>query len=151
MQITDNLYKHLALGGVVLLVFSLVYPFSQVHRFNLDSYEGRVQATVDQKVKESLMGQRQLLLEELGADDGDDLQLADINEELVLVSAQIDARVDLTEYQLYIIGLYTKFGLAGAVLGLISALVGFRLWYVRVQKPLDVYLREHQLCQCEQS
>ncbi|MBU0680428.1 MAG: hypothetical protein KKD73_03305 [Proteobacteria bacterium] len=151
MQITDNLYKHLALWGLASLVFSLVYPFSQVHRFNLEAYELQAQATVDYNVKESLMAQRQSILEDSGGAAGNDPTLVDIDDELLMVTAQIDARTDKADYQLYIISLYTKFGLAGAVVGLLSAIVGFRLWYVRVQRPLDVYLQEHQRCHGEKS
>ena len=145
METVDNLYKHMTIWGVLLMLFSLAYPFSQVHKFNLDAFEIQALATLDMQLQERLQAQRQEIIDRAeGAEAASySYQLAEINEELLLITAQIESRVDRADYQLYVIGLYTKFGIAGALIGLISAVVGFRLWYIRVQKPQDI--RWHDL------
>ncbi len=145
MEAVDNLYKHMTIWGVLLMLFSLAYPFSQVHKFNLDAFEIQALATLDMQLQERLQEQRQEIIGQ--AEDPESAscreQLARIDEELLLITAQIESRIDRADYQLYVISLYTKFGIAGALIGLISALLGFRLWYVRVQKPQDI--RWHEL------
>ena len=142
METVDNLYKHMTIWGVLLLVFSLVYPFSQVHKFNLESFDVQAQTAVDMRIHENLLAERNRLVEQEKAGFSNDQRLAEIDEDLLMVMAESDARADLADYQLYVISLYTKFGIAGALLGLLSAVVGFRLWYIKVQKPQDVRWHE---------
>ena len=83
METVDNLYKHMTIWGVLLLVFSLVYPFSQVHKFNLESFDVQAQTAVDIRIHENLLAERNRLVEQEKAGFSNEQRLAEIDEDLL--------------------------------------------------------------------
>ena len=141
MSSKDNLYRSMALWGLILAAASVLCSFYQVYSFNLNSYEGRAQFTVDLKDRERLLAEHESLLKIEKRSEGGERRLAEVKQQLISVVARVDARIEKADYEMYISGIYTKFGIAGLLIGLLSAGLGFRLWYVRVQKPMDTLLR----------
>ncbi len=141
MSIKDNLYRNMALWGLVIAAVSVLWPFYQVHSFNMNSYEDRAQFTVDLKDRERLLAEHEALKKIEKRSEVEARRFAKVKQLLIPVVARVDARIEKADYEMYIAGLFTKFGIAGVLIGLLSAGVGFRLWYVRVQKPMDAMLR----------
>ncbi|GGO80436.1 hypothetical protein GCM10011348_17090 [Marinobacterium nitratireducens] len=112
---TDNLYKFVSLGGLVLVLFSLVYlrPLVWEQKIEVAKLAAEVKFYRSQEAKEEMDVEKLV---------GFEIKLAELREKnLQIKDLLLDARV-----LLYLGGFLTLFG--------------FNLWYIRVQRPNDKIL-----------
>ena len=134
---TDNLYKFMALAGVVLLVFGLSYPLRLATQLQLQLADQQVQVEISKLRTEQIEGRFDLIKRDKTATLSQSLELQsklyDLREQTAVVSGAVEkARLLLYQFLFFAI-----IGLGCAVSGYLLARAGFKLWYVRVQKPAD--------------
>jgi hypothetical protein len=141
---TDNLYKFLALSGLVLCGVCFWYPHAQIYRLLGDDIRWRTDAEVVKIQYEYLKAD----IERLGKVPTNSLSAAEVaelrqrNQQLEVARAELDGK-----RQQIIITLDELRGLqhlrkAGLAFGMFLWLLGFWLWFRRVQLPLDAMLRK---------
>ncbi len=167
---TDNLYKFLALSGVVVVLVSIFYPISRLGELRqkaielaaeikiLDLESKRLTVNHSQLEREVAAFEKQLSAAEKEKrptpGDIDSIEKIhnqlrtralkletsndDLQVKLVKVSAKNDQLVQLVRYVEYFVNV--MYG--GIVIGVLLAWVGFGLWYVRVQRPQDLLLKQ---------
>lgn len=108
---TDNLYKFMAIFGLILWVAGVLYPWSKAYELELELLE--VEAQVEAYEAE-------------GKARNDPALNKSIKKIRLMFKASLA---------------YFVFGLISVGLGGYLMAVGFKLWYQRVQKPLDERLR----------
>ena len=134
---TDNLYKFMAIAGVVLLLFGLSYPLRLATELQRQIVEVQVQVDIAELRTEQIQSR----VEELKK--ADDLTREQVQAvEADLYDLQEQAAKDRgaaakSRLLLYHFLLFAIIGLACIVSGSILARIGFKLWYERVQKPSD--------------
>lgn len=134
---TDNLYKFLALSGLILAGFSGTFLPLQIHKTKLKVIEVEAEMQIIGQERESI-GWEISRLKEIEYPTPEQIAIIqDRHEEnakrLILAES---ARKQL-EYLVRLYSLLSGLSGVGLVLGLIMATVGFTLWYTRVQRPLD--------------
>ena len=147
---TDNLYKFLALSGLAIVTFSIVFPMIRDSELNLMMLETDKNMKVA-NIEKELFDKRidKFLNSDLGS-NLDELKMREEELEIwrnLLKDQQIytvDLEYEVRKFEelhkeLKFIQLLMKFGFG---VGLIITFLGFLLWYVRVQKPNDLLLRK---------
>ena len=136
---TDNLYKFMALGGIALVFLSMWLMFARLKDAEIKTSEMGVELAVTRQKARNLLyettllhspGRHRLL--------GLVANAQQIKIETAKESAQLKARKVL---QADMDGeLFMTYSFSAA--GILMAILGFVLWYIRVQKPLDAMLKE---------
>lgn len=131
---TDNLYKFVALTGLFVAITGVFFLEIQVERSSKAvsvlkaqvEYKNYVLDLLESADTEASLSsdQRQRLVEELISHE----------EEIIGGIADSGTELDTIKKRLRPIGLIS-------LLGSIASMIGFRLWYRRVQKPLDEILQ----------
>jgi len=131
---TDNLYKFVALTGLFVAITGVFFLEIQVERSSKAvsvlkaqvEYKNYVLDLLESADTEASLSsdQRQRLVEKLISHE----------EEIIGGIADSGTELDTIEKRLRPIGLIS-------LLGSIASMIGFRLWYRRVQKPLDEILQ----------
>ncbi|GHA21849.1 hypothetical protein GCM10008090_34710 [Arenicella chitinivorans] len=123
---TDNLYKFLAISGTLIVISILAFGYQTLYELEtkMAVNKGDI-AIIDQTIeriknKEKVSDEE---LEKIYSLSLDSLRISTINNELALVNQKFFARTT-----------------GGMILGLILMLVGFSLWYSRVQVYQDIVL-----------
>ena len=134
---TDNLYKFTALSGLAILLFSLAYPIRLVVDLELKAAQtsGHIEATthelkkVDRLLAE-LESSKVPTREELNVlhEKRDVAQMSHYQDlsaknELLVLRAELNAIRSVARI--------------GVWLGSLMSVIGFYLWYFRVQRPAD--------------
>lgn len=142
---TDNLYKFVALTGLILLIFAFIYPLQLISDLEL--------RTVDTNTKISLLAVEKSNIEEdlATAKKSKKLSfeeiesLADRSRKFQLKSVEVDGEHErlgtLTKQLRFVWNALTIL----IVFGFGMTCVGFYCWYYRVQKVLDKNLSPRQL------
>lgn len=134
---TDNLYKFIALSGLVILLFSVVYPYKLVTDLELKAVEAGTQVKLLEL--ESAAIEREIYVmekeKEPARDEVEALRLR--HEQNKINSIKIEGEQERLSVLLK--QLRTAFNslMFGVLFGCVLAYIGFYLWYVRVQRPLD--------------
>jgi hypothetical protein len=142
---TDNLYKFLALSGLALLVFSVVYSTTRMTELRIRQAETRSQLkilTLEIKVIEKELDQAKQVqpssTEQLAILSNRGLQGQ-------IKTAQISSYNEQTMVLVEELGFFMLFLYIGMFFGLTMAVVGFWLWYHKVQRPLDLIAQKRLL------
>ena len=153
---TDNLYKFLALAGLLLLVFALVYPLDrltelQLKQTKIDTEWQTLALEVSRLAEDSagVRGEVDRLQKNPNANIQDTKgaldSIATISDRLhTLQIKQISLNGKGQEIKIVSGDIFfmRKLLVFGFLLGGILALIGFLGWYFRVQKPQDMLLRK---------
>lgn len=132
---TDNLYKFLAIGALAVCVVSVVYPESQV--FELESRVLALRVDTDTL---------NLEVDELGRltqEAGDALRARRLD--LRIKTALLKGKSAQAELVLKQIKSLVRVALIGGIVGAAGTVLGFWLWYWRVQRPQDLLLKRQML------
>lgn len=138
---TDNLYKFIAISGVVILILSVGFPFSKATNLSVKEVE--------------ITGDYIILLEDSKFGDapralftGDQKKSKEHIDFLNKQTKESKRHLRVVEQKERIakilkqeIRFYTWVGIVGGALGLAISLCGFFLWYSRVQKYEDIILK----------
>jgi len=139
---TDNLYKFLAIAGVMLFGFSFAFPMVQIDeldlkyavwRSDLDLMGLEIQIA-DESIKMA-EGRKNLSSKEV-------LELKRNNQDNRRKLLQIKNKLRELDVIHQRIIFYRWFFVGGIILGAVMAFAGFGLWYYRIQRPLDIQLKK---------
>jgi len=132
---TDNLYKFLAIAGLVILLFCAVYPIRLVGELQLKSAE------LDTKVQ-LLTNEANAYNQEVSTKGG--LSKPDYDKAQIRMQTFAAKKIELVgeirkarilSNQLIFLLVFTS---VGSIAGIWLSYFGFRLWYLRVQRPADL-------------
>jgi hypothetical protein len=139
---TDNLYKFLALSGLVMLVLSFTFPRNMVDELELKAVESETNINL-------LAFDVSVLKDDVDAAEKkpklaeDGIQkLSERQRQLEVKTLQVGgerAKLNVLVKQLRFA---MSLSIIGSVLGFVLADIGFWLWYMRVQKPADLLARK---------
>jgi len=139
---TDNLYKFLALSGLVMLVLSFTFPRNMVDELELKAVESETNINL-------LAFEVSVLKDDVDAAEKkpklaeDGIQkLSERQRQLEVKTLQVGgerAKLNVLVKQLRFA---MSLSIIGSVLGFVLADIGFWLWYMRVQKPADLLARK---------
>ncbi|MGN6280357.1 hypothetical protein [Frateuria sp.] len=134
---TDNLYKFMALAGIVLMLFSVVYPFQRLQELEIRAIDSRTQlAIVGQRVA-LLQFQVKAMEKDPAATDEKILALRSKSTDLGIEALRGVGENKKNEALLSQLRLFAGISLFTSLGGLVLAIAGFLLWYLRIQKPSD--------------
>ena len=138
---TDNLYKFIAISGVVILILSVGFPFSMATNLLIKEAEitGDYIKLLDESKFEDVPGALFTGDPKKSKEHIDYLnkQTKERNRHLRVVE-QKERILKILKQE---IKFYTWVGFVGGTLGLAVSLCGFYLWYSRVQKYEDINLK----------
>ena len=139
---TDNLYKFIALSGLVLTLFSLIFPWTRMGEIRPKLVEINTQLEIlkieSDEIEKELSRLEKMVNptpEELTAIIKERKEHRIKNAELKGRFNQVDALVEELFYQWR----FLKFGV---FVGFIISFIGFWFWYHFVQKPNDMLLKK---------
>jgi len=136
---TDNLYKFLALSGLLIFAISLLYPQHKkielsLKRNDISVDEKKLQHKINALVKHlEKLNKNKIRLQDVEIEklDGQVELLSDRQDE---IEGKKAAQKILEEELSY----YSYFKFYGICIGLFVSIVGFGCWYVFVQRPNDI-------------
>jgi len=142
---SDNLYKFVALVGVLLIVICQLYPVNreqelairliqvngEVNQYNIAvGHLNEDAAATNAVLKNFFAGNKDETMARFQTKNRDiQLQLSSLEEKKAEI-AELDRQ--LTKWRVI--------GMLGTIVGVVLAIVGFVLWYRRVQHPQDIIL-----------
>ena len=146
---TDNLYKFLALSGVLLIITS-VYLFQKAYFFRFHNfYQARIEVADTEPKSQEIESRLGTLIAAIDSMDDTvtDRFLVEKFEALGLLNREVSTRHATVQYfkakeKLFDQGVRKLgyFCLFFGGIGFLLSCSGFYLWYRRVQRPLDVLL-----------
>ena len=157
---TDNLYKFLAVFGLILFGFSWYVPLQRLEEHNREvarwnaawgAMMVRAQQADDgaREVLECAItkampnrGTATLMTKECAQVEVAKARAHVASNELSRAMKELEGGRYLLDHLGKLYATYLTLGLATGILGLLACISGFWLWYVRVQRPLDVAINE---------
>ena len=145
---TDNLYKFIAMTGLVLVIFVIVYPSQKLVELTLKKIDAETDVSViSNEIKDVSEEIRRLesIAKKKGHVAGTELEeLSKRNSEARDKNRRIEGelkKIQVLEMQHKTLESITKPLFA---LGLLLMATGFLCWYVLVQRPTDALLRQEK-------
>jgi hypothetical protein len=135
---TDNLYKFMALSGLLILILSISYP--TYHTLELEKQRMMISGEIEILKSETDLLERivfERTKRQYKLTDPEFLQVVQLKKVLAKIKAQ-GMQLDLLESQ---IKRYEWFCWVGFFIGLLLSVSGFSLWYIRVQRFQDKILK----------
>lgn len=144
---TDSLYKFVALSGLAVVLISLYYPAEQVRELQIQQID--IEASVANIEYENLILKQKAAFLEKQIDQADDDEVSrDLHEERYQAELALNQKLNTAKAsteKLKILRsdceLYVALSWARLLIGLAMSIIGFCLWYFRVQRHLDQKLR----------
>jgi len=152
---TDNLYKFVAITGMVVVAYSLLGPWRQVDHtwkevFDLKTETATLTAEVETFTSE-VRFRRELMRGQPTAPLGSAAERADRisrqneesryieeqNRRLQVANARIEGNREKLAYLVKRTATLQRLGLAGLALGVVLGSLGFAGWYIRIQRLQD--------------
>jgi len=148
---TDNLYKFLAIAGLVIIVLSVVGPWSRYEQLTSKTIEVETQTSIYKKgiasvelaimkLKEEWKKAKSEKERELLQSRLDELQRQ--IRQLEIIIPEIAGKKALHQRFMETTAIFVVAGACGLVLGVVLSIVGFVLWYRRVQRYQDAILKQ---------
>ena len=136
---TDNLYKFMAIAGLSIALFSIYLMFTRAEQGTLrvDQLERESTVLLEEENQIELAWER---LKEKAGPSSKSLEDArnEIKKRKARMHEDVQAAKRFAELNLWLI----KQLRVASIVGVLLAVVGFFLWYFRVQKYLDIAIRE---------
>jgi hypothetical protein len=141
---TDSLYKFMAIFGLVALAWSLTFPAQKQAEYHVLELELDAELKTVAEVSENLKAQYKAIVTKQGTLDPNsaewrDLEVEKRDKHIALLKAS-----EPTAAKQGRLGALqdnaNKFSLlerAGYVVGIVLSMLGFALWYLRIQRHLD--------------
>ncbi|SHO46819.1 hypothetical protein SAMN02745220_01651 [Desulfopila aestuarii DSM 18488] len=148
---TDNLYKFIAISGLIILLLSIVLPLYWSNDLQSKAIELGTEIAVLQ-MKNDLLGEdvrkveKQLSTTENsnGVIGKETKQLHEKSKNdlrsIQFSTIEIKGKINLQEYYLKMLKKISIYAFLGIVIGLILSIYGFKFWYIKLQQPLDLQL-----------
>jgi hypothetical protein len=139
---TDNLYKFLALSGLVIVLFSFIFPMKRIGEIELKSLEIKTQVEVLKIEIDYLKEDTKTWAEKANLNHEETVLLRKRTKDAAIKVAELGGRTEQIEALRGELRFYWRFIKVTVWLGAVISLVGFYLWYFLVQKPNDLLLRK---------
>lgn len=142
---TDNLYKFLAISGLVLVIFSFVFANKLISRLRERLFEVQVDVA---KINAELdfLESQQGASPDLGGGTPVSDPLHSQREQKVAL-AVADIKMEQLEFLIRETRIATKGLILGVGIGGAMMVAGFTLWYEKLQKPLDQEIQMKEVSQ----
>lgn len=143
---TDNLYKFMAISGLVILIISLIFPFYFKKKFTFRIYEIRKNHNINMIKKEGIERKVSKLEDGLkqvrSQADLDEIsesseQIVSEQNQLSFILEDTDCELKKIEYLSDSVKFLNGFSVIGTLSGLVLTSFGFYLWYIKLQSFLD--------------
>ena len=140
---TDNLYKFLAISGLVIAMFSVYYLFQKSHELQFLIVEQKAELELQKYQMGRYDEKFKLQEEQLSTEETSEKKrsvLDNIDKDLIeYAKAQTNSELNLAKIKIlhHEYFYYKVTGITGFILGLFLMVFGFVLWYKKIQKPLD--------------
>lgn len=138
---TDNLYKFLALSGLALLLFSMVYPLNTLNDLELKAVEARTQIKLLELELSVLERNIDAASRKKEPSPDEVARLSDRQQQLKAKAIQNEGERERLTTLVKQLRFAFNGLIGGLLIGYALAHLGFYLWYVRVQKPADKLAR----------
>lgn len=140
---TDNLYKFMALSGLAIALISFFLPMKQVRDIEMEIVEIQEQARLLNE-KNDFLDIKKGIIERLKSAPAEEAEKIFIErQQLVLESVRILAKLERVKFlKDEIKNLKTIIGLLSG-LGVFLSVLGFILWYQKVQRYQDKVLKDN--------
>jgi hypothetical protein len=139
---TDNLYKFVALSGLALILVSLTYPTGKVIELELGAVEVKSQQE-KLNIEKSEIDRLLAVLEKANDPKPQEVTaLRELHTQSKLKTIELTKSVEVIQIKLNWAKHYLIAAMLGFAIGVLLAFVGFRFWYLRVQRPNDIDLRK---------
>ena len=111
---TDNLYKFMAIFGLILWIGGALYPWTKAYEVEkeLITLEAEIKHAQEQPAQANVI--------------------------------ELEKKLKLNRLLFKVAIGYCAFGILGFLIGGFLTYYGFKLWYMRVQKPLDEKLKNEK-------
>lgn len=138
---TDNLYKFIALTGIVTIGFSVTYPVGKA--IELESKQIIASAQMERlQIQVEAAKRLAVQVEHQQHPSGEGMKLLGaMSERNQLSLVDIKMAVAQSNQQAAWLRIYIAASITGVGTGILLAGFGFRLWYIRVQRPSDTRLQ----------
>ena len=133
---TDNLYKFLAISGLVTLAFTAVFPFFILRQVSLElvSVKSEIAAI---KLEAEHLENLLKLAKETPEYLAEATEILERNSQLLLKMQELDGKNEELRFRNDEISKYTLLLIALFLGSSIATAVGFRLWYTKLQRYQD--------------
>ena len=149
---TDNLYKFVALSGVLLMLAGLIVPTVAQYRMGstlrLLDHQNRISHEITERTDAASKAAREASKNIKTREQAESVLAMErrVSKMIDSSNAQIGAAKDIIaeaqDYKDYL-DLLLLVGALSFVLGGLLAWWGFSCWYERLQKPLDAWVKKH--------
>jgi hypothetical protein len=139
---TDNLYKFIAIFGLIIFVLAIIYPRKALNELYLQGLEIHGQIKIIELQKDSIEKKIEslTLLDKRMFEEREECLKDSFN--LQLKTQELD---NLNERNCYLVKehkSYLKYSCAGIIIGIIMIFLGFTLWYFRLQVYQDKIIKK---------
>jgi len=139
---TDNLYKFLALSGLVICLYSFIFPMKNIGELELKSLDIKTQSEVLRIEIDYLKTDTITWAEKAKLDPEETVLIRKRTREAAIKAAELKGRMEQIEVLRKEVLFYWKLLRITYFLGTAISLAGFCLWYILVQRPNDILLRK---------
>ncbi|MBM4273084.1 MAG: hypothetical protein FJ134_01275 [Deltaproteobacteria bacterium] len=139
---TDNLYKFLALSGLVLVIFSIVFPLSRISDINLKLLEFEMQSDVLEVELKYLEQDTAEWVEKENPTPEEQEMLRKRTLELRIKHTELKGRIRQINGLINEVKENWKILKVGGTVGMAFSFIGFGLWLFRIQLPSDLLLQK---------
>jgi hypothetical protein len=148
---TDNLYKFLAIFGLVIFIISYFYPIYLVNDLKVLATDLKMdEKYLYEKLNKELY-QSKHLLESKDTLKNKQLILELFNENIITIDSleneanQYEKRVENYNIKSKQVERWLDNALAGKLIGLMLMIIGFSLWYFKLQKYQDIIIKNEAM------
>ena len=140
---TDNLYKFVAIFGLIIALFSIYYPFQRYHELYLLFIEHESEAKLFEFHRPFLETRTKYLEERMNAEDNTEKRQLIFDDfyksqaETNKIWANSVTNLKKIRFLSEVLNIYLVGGILCLLLGITLMFVGFLCWYKNIQKPLD--------------
>lgn len=139
---TDSLYKFIAIAGVVLIVWGVSVPWDKQYEYETSRAKYVAQKQKLQRMVESYKLRLQDIANEMRGVVGDELkpfreEVASLNKDMEEANASITEAGLVVSVMQKAADTYRLVGLLSQIAGVVMIVVGFLLWYLKLQRHVD--------------
>ncbi len=158
---TDNLYKFIAMSGLITLIISFLYPLYFEHEFVLKVLQNTTEATKARVELDHLTEDLNSLIRELASLDKDfkrgklkeyvirveqmaitEKEVKEKGRQIAIKNAEIQGKAEAIDYLKASTEMIKNYSIGFKIIGLSLAVFGFYLWYVKLQRYQDKQVKK---------
>lgn len=150
---TDSLYKFMAIFGLVILGWGIVFPWQKSYDYKLKIVE--LKSTIDRSknkvehINQSynlLVMERKRIEQDVSSSESSLKKAAIDNKkqqlyiELLESQQPVDEKIEIMGVLTEALFIYKLMGFVSIIIGLLLTMAGFWFWYAKIQKHIDMKL-----------